>query len=207
MAAMPVPNQAPRYQPQPAPKPTNTNYNLGTPGQTLVNLDPAPAHNFNAPPAVPQNAPAAPPAPAAPAKPAAPQADNQDSGRKLGRSRLLGDSSADSDDDEDDFSTPKDRRGRPDRRVGQRSGRRSLDIDSTDNDDDLAPPAFPARRPQAANPMAPLVMALVGLALLGKIWYVMTFGMTFLQSPLPVLADQLATVVLIIGAMMMALKK
>lgn len=206
MAAMPAPNQAPRYQPQPAPKPTNTNYNLGTPGQTLVNLDPAPAHNFNAPPAVPPNPPAAPPAPAAPAKPAAPQADNQDTGRKLGRSRLLGDSSAAGDDEEDDFSTPKDRRGRPDRRIGQRSGRRSLDIDSTDNDDDLATPDFPAR-PQAANPMAPLVMALVGLALLGKIWYVMTFGLSFLQSQPQVIADQLFTAILIIGAMMMALKK
>lgn len=205
MAAMPAPTQAPRYQPQPAPKPTNTNYNLGTPGQTLVNLDPAPAHNFNAPPAVPP-APLA-PAPAAPAPADKPAADNQgDTGRKLGRSRLLGDSSAAGDDDEDDFSIPKDRRGRPDRRVGQRSGRRSIDIDSSDDQDDVTSPGFPAR-PQAANPMAPLVMALVGVALLGKIWYVMTFGASIFQSGLPVLADQLATIVLIIGAMMMALKK
>ncbi|MBK8221152.1 MAG: hypothetical protein IPK73_09040 [Candidatus Obscuribacter sp.] len=186
-----MPQAPPRYQPQPAPKPTNSNYRM--PEQTLIQLEPA---REPAPAPVPMQAPTAPAPPAAPA-PQKPLEEKNKQPEKL-RSRLL------SADEPDDFVGPSDRRALGDRRTGPRASRRSSDMQVDADDEDFSYGAKGGGN--APNSMAPMAMALIGVALIAKAWFIFSYFKGDPMTQTSMIADQLTSTVALIGAIMMVSK-
>lgn len=201
-----MPQTPPRYQPQPAPKPTNSNYRM--PEQTLVQLEPLPSH---APqpafqPSLAQQA-------IAPESPPKQESINTNSvntnkvdtkpQEKL-RSRLLAsdaDSAANSLAEDQDFSGKNDRRLMDRRSTGSRR--------KSDSFADEEVESFSTMRQNStggAAGMAPVVMALVGLALIAKAWFIFSYLKQDSMLGIATIADQLTTAAALVATIMMASK-
>jgi len=202
-----MPQTPPRYQPQPAPKPTNSNYRM--PEQTLVQLEPLPGQSQPAlnqetlnPPALAQ------PALAPEISPKEPAVNNPAINNKVDtrpqeklRSRLLA-SDADSDADDQDYSGAYDRRLMGDRR-GTGSRRKSDSFAAEEVE------SFSTMRQNStggAAGMAPVVMALVGLALIAKAWFIFSYLKQDSMLGIATIADQLTTAAALVATIMMASK-
>lgn len=197
-----MPQTPPRYQPQPAPKPTNSNYRM--PEQTLVQLEPLPSQASQ--PAFQPSLAQQSVAPESPPKQASINTNKVDTKpqEKL-HSRLLAsdaDAAANSVTDDLDYSGSNDRRLMGDRR-GTGSRRKS------DSFADEEVESFSTMRQNStggAAGMAPVVMALVGLALIAKAWFIFSYLKQDGMLGIATIADQLTTAAALVATIMMASK-